>query len=172
MRATTVLTRIHAEVSWGTWWNFKPDQLTAFAFHDAIEQVYFSTRDASARDIVDVLWYFYDDIDDHYIELDEQGWKFFERIRLFLASDFCSPGAFITQAYPNAEKLWPFCNVGEVLRARRAVSEFEKRAYRVELQTAGRRYLRPRWIKARDWVYGMILLAAVLLWAWAEFSIW
>lgn len=63
------------------------DELTAFAFDDAIFDIKDQTTDDTIKRVVDELWCFYDDCDDHKVILDRLSWDCFQRLRLLLKSD-------------------------------------------------------------------------------------
>jgi len=63
------------------------DELTAFEFDEAIFAVRDSTDDPAVRAVVDELWHFYDDCDDHPVVLDRTSWNYFQRLRLVLKSN-------------------------------------------------------------------------------------
>jgi hypothetical protein len=63
------------------------DELTAFQFDDAIFQIRDQTKDETVKHAVDMLWYFYDDCDDHQVVLDRVGWNYIQRLRILLKSD-------------------------------------------------------------------------------------
>ena len=63
------------------------DEITAFAFDEAIFNVSDETDDESVRTLVMALWFFYDDLKDHKIVAGEEQWDILHRIILFLRSD-------------------------------------------------------------------------------------
>jgi len=63
------------------------DELTAFAFDDAIFEIRDQTDDETVKRVVDELSCFYDDCDDHKVVLDRISWDYVQRLRLLLKSD-------------------------------------------------------------------------------------
>lgn len=63
------------------------DELTAFEFDEANFRIAERTADGTVRRVVEVLWHYYDDCDDHHVVLDRAGWNYFQRLRLLLKSD-------------------------------------------------------------------------------------
>ena len=66
---------------------FLHEELTAFQFDDAIFEIRDQTTDETVKRVVDFLWHFYDDCDDHHVVLDRIDWNCFQRLRLLLKSD-------------------------------------------------------------------------------------
>lgn len=63
------------------------EEITAFEFDEAIFDIRTKTSDETIKGVVDFLWCFYDDCDDHKVVLDRAGWNCFQRLRLLLKSD-------------------------------------------------------------------------------------
>ena len=63
------------------------EELTAFQFDDAIFDIRDNTSDETVRRVVDFLWCFYDDCDDHKVVLDRDSWNCFQRLRVLLMSE-------------------------------------------------------------------------------------
>jgi hypothetical protein len=63
------------------------DEMTAFSFDDAIFEIRDRTDDETIQRVVDELWCFYDDCDDHKVVLDRLSWDYLQRLRLLLKSD-------------------------------------------------------------------------------------
>lgn len=63
------------------------DELTAFEFDETIFDIRDRTADETVRRVVDILWNFYDDCQDHHAVLDRVGWNYIQRLRLLLSSD-------------------------------------------------------------------------------------
>jgi hypothetical protein len=63
------------------------DELTAFEFDDAIFDIRDQTHDETVKQVVDFLWCYYDDCDDHKVVLDRANWNCIQRLRLLLKSD-------------------------------------------------------------------------------------
>ena len=63
------------------------DDLTAFKLDDAFSDVSTRTKDQTVKHVVDLLWYHYDDLEDHKVVASKEGWDFFQRLLLILKSD-------------------------------------------------------------------------------------
>jgi hypothetical protein len=67
---------------------FLASQITAFQFDESLDHCRHS-RDPVVHYVVDTVWYFYDDCDDHLVNLTKPAWDYFQRLLLLLQSD-CS----------------------------------------------------------------------------------
>jgi hypothetical protein len=63
------------------------DKITAFQFDDVIQEASCKTKDKTAQEMVQALWYYYDDVTDHKIHATKEVWDYFHRILLLLESD-------------------------------------------------------------------------------------
>jgi hypothetical protein len=63
------------------------DGMTAFEFDDAIFEIRDHTTDDTVKRVVDILWHYYDDCQDHKVHLDRVSWNYFQRLKLLLRSD-------------------------------------------------------------------------------------
>ncbi len=72
--------RIAAEVR-----RFLDGETTAFEFDDAIFDI--ESNDPTVNDIVERLWFHYDDCKDHRVTLSKPEWDYFQRLLLILESD-------------------------------------------------------------------------------------
>ena len=63
------------------------DRTTAFAFDERIGEIAAESEDETVRDVVDALWYHYDDCKDHNVVLTKEEWGYFQRLILVLESD-------------------------------------------------------------------------------------
>ena len=72
--------RIAAEVR-----RFLDGETTAFEFDDAIFNI--ESTDLTVKDIVQRLWFHYDDCKDHRVTLSKPEWDYFQRLLLILESD-------------------------------------------------------------------------------------
>lgn len=63
------------------------EELTAFEFDDKIFELRYQTTDETIQHVVDFLWQFYDDCEDHKVVLDRVGWNCWQRLRLLLKSE-------------------------------------------------------------------------------------
>ncbi len=66
---------------------FQDDAIGAFDFDSQIFDICDNTKDQTVREVVFMLWYFYDDCKDHKINVGKQGWDVIERLRLLLVSN-------------------------------------------------------------------------------------
>lgn len=66
---------------------FCNDEITAFEFDDVIFEIRDRTADETVQRVVDILWHFYDDCQDHQVRLDRVCWNYFQRLKLLLKSD-------------------------------------------------------------------------------------
>src|SRR5205085_2557818 len=63
------------------------DRTTAFAFDERIGEIAAESEDQTVRDVVEALWYHYDDCKDHQVVLSKTEWDYFQRLMLVLESD-------------------------------------------------------------------------------------
>jgi hypothetical protein len=63
------------------------EETTAFGFDDAIFEIRDCTSDQTVRNAVDLLWFFYDDCEDHHVVADRRTWNQLQRIRFLLKTD-------------------------------------------------------------------------------------
>jgi hypothetical protein len=63
------------------------EKITAFQFNDVIVEASCKTKDKTAREMIQTLWYHYDDITDHKVLATKEDWDYFHRILLLLESD-------------------------------------------------------------------------------------
>ena len=63
------------------------EEINAFAFDDAIMEIRGNTSDATVHEVVDILYGFYDDFEDHPVVIDRVGWNYIQRLRLLLSTD-------------------------------------------------------------------------------------
>ena len=75
------------------------DQITAFQLDVAISEFKARTKDATVQLIGDMVWFYYDDIDDHKVVASKEEWDFFQRLLLVLKSD----GDIVTEM---GERYW------------------------------------------------------------------
>lgn len=63
------------------------EEINAFDFDDAIFKIRGKTNDATIHEVVDFLYHFYDDFEDHPVVLNRADWNCFQRLRLLLNSN-------------------------------------------------------------------------------------
>ena len=63
------------------------DDLTAFKLDDALSDIAARTKDETVKHVAEVLWYHYDDLEDHKVVASKEEWDFFQRLLLILKSD-------------------------------------------------------------------------------------
>ncbi len=63
------------------------DDLTAFKFDESLSDISARTKDQTVKHVADLLWYHYDDIEDHKVIASKEEWDFFQRLLLILKSD-------------------------------------------------------------------------------------
>jgi hypothetical protein len=63
------------------------DDLTAFKLDDALSSIVARTKDETVKRVADLLWYHYDDLEDHKVVASKEEWDFFRRLLLVLQSD-------------------------------------------------------------------------------------
>lgn len=63
------------------------EKINAFAFDEAIHDIRKKTSDATVHEIVDILYCFYDDFEDHPVVVNRVGWNYIQRLRLILSTD-------------------------------------------------------------------------------------
>jgi hypothetical protein len=66
---------------------FLADDIGALELDDRINEIAGETEDETVHEVVDLLWYHYDDIKDHKVVLDRVEWDYFQRLLLLLRSD-------------------------------------------------------------------------------------
>ena len=92
------------------------------------------------------VWYFYDDLKEHRVALDKEGWDFFYRLILLLRSDAPVKFARIKSPWYRcfrrsedeeiASNLFPFANLRQLRRLRKRVPNFSKHPYPKSLENA------------------------------------
>jgi hypothetical protein len=63
------------------------EEMTAFAFDEAIQTIGCASSDATVNFVVGALWFHYDDCKDHMAGLSKPEWDYFQRLILLLRSD-------------------------------------------------------------------------------------
>ncbi len=63
------------------------DELTAFKLDEALSDISAKTKDQTVKKVADLLWYHYDDLQDHKVVASKEEWDFFQRLLLILKSD-------------------------------------------------------------------------------------
>ncbi|MAX36757.1 MAG: hypothetical protein CME33_09360 [Gimesia sp.] len=66
--------------------SFLASDITAFVFDEKLD-AYRESDDPVIRHVVDAVWYYYDDCDDHLVCFSKQEWDYFQRLLLVLSSD-------------------------------------------------------------------------------------
>ncbi len=112
---------------------FMKRRINNFEFDDALAQI--DTKDKTLQEIINLLWLFYDDIDEHKINLDRYGYNSLNRLLLLLKSDallkpkklsISQRVAMIFEKEPeNTPQIYPFPSF-KSLRAVRESIEFKK----------------------------------------------
>jgi hypothetical protein len=62
------------------------ERITAFEFDERLQAIADATKDQTVQDVVQALWFIYDDIIDHKVILDKEGWDTIQRLMLAVAS--------------------------------------------------------------------------------------
>ncbi len=65
---------------------FLAEEIWAFDFHDQIESIALETDDETVYEVTYLLWFHYDDINDHTAALSRAEWDYFQRLLLLLRS--------------------------------------------------------------------------------------
>ena len=65
--------------------DYLSDKIMAFDFDDELQDI--ETEDKTAEFAINTLWYCYDDVIDHKVNLSKEEWDFFQRLLLILKSD-------------------------------------------------------------------------------------
>ena len=63
------------------------DELTAFKFDEQLSEIAAGTKDDTVKQVVDLFWSHYDDVDDHKVVASKEEWDYFQRLLLILKSD-------------------------------------------------------------------------------------
>ncbi len=63
------------------------DDLSAFKFDEALADISARTKDQTVQHVAGLLWYHYDDLEDHKGVASKVEWDFFQRLLLLLKSD-------------------------------------------------------------------------------------
>lgn len=61
--------------------------LTAFGLDEALSEIGARTKDETVKQVVDLFWYHYDDVQDHKVVASKEEWDYFQRLLLILKSD-------------------------------------------------------------------------------------
>ncbi len=63
------------------------EEIKAFEFHDALDEIRVHTKDRTVENIFYCLWYHYDDLKNHKIVASKEVWDYFHRLLLVVESD-------------------------------------------------------------------------------------
>ncbi len=63
------------------------DGLTAFQLDEALSDIAARTKDETVKQVADLLWHHYDDVQDHKVVASKEEWHYFQRLLLILKSD-------------------------------------------------------------------------------------
>ena len=63
------------------------EELTAFKLDEALSEIGARTKDETAKQVVDLFWCHYDDVEDHKVVATKEEWDYFQRLLLILKSD-------------------------------------------------------------------------------------
>lgn len=107
-------------------------EITAFQFDEAIDELAWRTEDETVKDVMLALWYFYDDITDHWARLTKPEWDLYYRLNLFLRSGN-EMRETTRRLTVREEAMWPFSSITDIYAARKRVPDFAKVAYQPEL---------------------------------------
>jgi len=66
---------------------FLAEESSAFQFDEAVTNIRQGTQDETVQNIAQAVWYFYDDIDDHFVAMTKDDWDYFQRLLLVLESN-------------------------------------------------------------------------------------
>ena len=64
---------------------FMGGEIGSFEFDDALSKI--ETKDTTLKEVIHLLWFFYDDLENKKIDLDKSGWDDLNRLLLILKSD-------------------------------------------------------------------------------------
>ena len=63
------------------------EELTAFKLDEALSEIGVRTKDETVKQVVNLFWYHYDDVEDHKVVASKEEWDYFQRLLLILKSD-------------------------------------------------------------------------------------
>jgi hypothetical protein len=63
------------------------EELTSFKLDEALSEIGTKTKDKTVEQVVQMLWYHYDDVENHKVVASKEEWDYFQRLLLFLKSD-------------------------------------------------------------------------------------
>jgi hypothetical protein len=63
------------------------EELTAFKLDEALSEIGVRTKDETVKQVVDLFWCHYDDVEDHKVVASKEEWDYFQRLLLILKSD-------------------------------------------------------------------------------------
>src|SRR5450759_2567420 len=63
------------------------EELTAFKLDEALSEIGVRTKDETVKQVVNLFWYHYDDVEDHKVVASKEEWDYFQRLLLVLKSD-------------------------------------------------------------------------------------
>jgi hypothetical protein len=63
------------------------EELTAFKLDQALSEIGARSKDETVKQVVDLFWCHYDDIEDHKVVASKEEWDYFQRLLLILKSD-------------------------------------------------------------------------------------
>lgn len=63
------------------------EELTAFKFDEQLSEIAAATKDETVKQVANLFWCHYDDVDDHKVVASKEEWDYFQRLLLILKSD-------------------------------------------------------------------------------------
>ena len=63
------------------------EELTAFKLDEALSGIGARTKDETVKQVAELFWYHYDDVEDHKVVASKEEWDYFQRLLLILKSD-------------------------------------------------------------------------------------
>lgn len=117
------------------------ETLSAFQFDDGMGKI--NTKDATVNWVIHELWYFYDDVTDHYIIADAKLWNSLHRLILYLKSD-CEIAKELRKKknFSSLEQaLYPFQSITELRASMEKFPEFKKSVFNKAFDDESRKCL-------------------------------
>jgi len=117
---------------------FLADEIDSWAYDERLDEIEFSTDDATVHEVRRLLWYHYCDFRRHRCEFTREEWQYHQRLVLLLRSDWryeldSRGGGFPEPAgaHPDDDRrLFPFERFAQLRAVRTSDPDFERRPWR------------------------------------------
>jgi len=88
--------------------SYMDDQITAFQFDEDLTETCLATSDETVRWVANEVWFYYDDLREHYIVASRAVWNYLNRLLLLLASDASIEAATVRREWHGGQLVAAF----------------------------------------------------------------